>query len=205
MAFFELTDDIALYQWDSGVTLTINGELGDEQFVHFTIPNTDEIYSLHPVGGVVEIPSQILQKSGIFTVYAFVVNESGDKTLVSEQFYILARPMPPEYIDDPTPVITYPELVQLVDDMDTLKAETEGLVADMETLQTKLSTWTATIDNTTGTPTVSVTMDDSGTHLAFTHLKGAKGAKGDKGDKGDVGVPTVTYDATNKRLTIVYS
>lgn len=114
MAFFTLTDNTSLYQWDSGVTLTVDSALSDEGFVHFTIPNTEEIYSLHPVGGLVEIPSQILQKSGTFTVYAFVVNESGDKTLVSEQFYVLARPMPPEYVDDPTPVITYPELVTLV-------------------------------------------------------------------------------------------
>lgn len=205
MAYFNLEIKEQLWQWDSGIWLECDALLTDDDYVHFVNEGSDEVLSLHPVDGRVQIPNQILEKSGSFNVYAYVQDGESGKTLVRESFYVLSRPVPPEYISDPTPVISYPELVELVEDMDTLKAETEALVADMETLQTELSTWTATIDNTTGTPTVSITMDENGTHLAFTHLKGAKGSKGDKGDKGDVGVPTVTYDASDKRLTIVYS
>lgn len=206
MAFFEPNDFTDLWQWDSGLSLLCDTSLlTDEDYVHFSMMDSEEVLSLHPTDGVVQIPNQILENSGTLNVYAYVQNTDEGKTLIREAFYILARPQPPEYISDPTPVISYPELVELVSDMDTLKAETEALVADMETLQTELSTWTATIDNTTGTPTVSITMDESGTHLTFKHLKGAEGSKGDKGDKGDVGVPTVTYDASDKRLTIVYS
>lgn len=66
---------------------------------------------------------------------------------------------------------------------------------------------TATVSNTVGTPSVTVTASGSNTakvfNFAFTNLKGATGAtgpqgpKGDKGDKGDTGAtgPAGTYTA----------
>lgn len=44
-----------------------------------------------------------------------------------------------------------------------------------------------TVDDNTGTPSCTGSVQDGVLKLAFTNLKGAAGAKGDKGDKGDTG------------------
>ena len=44
-----------------------------------------------------------------------------------------------------------------------------------------------TVDDNTGTPSCTGSVQDGVLKLAFMNLKGAAGAKGDKGDKGDTG------------------
>ena len=44
-----------------------------------------------------------------------------------------------------------------------------------------------TVDNNTGTPSCTASVQDGVLKLDFKNLKGAAGAKGDKGDKGDTG------------------
>lgn len=44
-----------------------------------------------------------------------------------------------------------------------------------------------TVDDNTGTPSCTGSVQDGVLKLDFTNLKGAAGAKGDKGDKGDTG------------------
>lgn len=44
-----------------------------------------------------------------------------------------------------------------------------------------------TVDNNTGTPSCTGSVQDGVLKLAFTNLKGAAGAAGAKGDKGDTG------------------
>ncbi len=48
-------------------------------------------------------------------------------------------------------------------------------------------TATATVDNTTGTPAVTVTADGNALNFAFTGLKGEKGATGAQGPQGPAG------------------
>ena len=50
-------------------------------------------------------------------------------------------------------------------------------------------TATATVDNTTGTPGVTVTADGSALNFAFTCIKGEKGDKGTTGATGADGAP----------------
>lgn len=60
-----------------------------------------------------------------------------------------------------------------------------------------IGTVTATIDDNTGTPEVTVEQTDSGLEFQFKNLKGEtgpKGAKGAKGDPGEPGGPAVQID-----------
>ena len=53
-------------------------------------------------------------------------------------------------------------------------------------------TATATVDNSTGTPSVDVTKNGYNLNFDFKNLKGAKGdpgAAGEKGEKGETGAP----------------
>lgn len=120
------------------------------------------------------IPNLLLQFSGQFMVYGYIVGDDGALTLVQETFRIIARPIPPEYVYiESAEVITYPQLVKLVNDLNALK-------------QT-LSTWTATVDANIGTPSVDITMSASGTSLAFHNLKGSTGERGETGPQGSPG------------------
>ena len=182
MAYFTLDGYDALWQYDSGVMLDV---LIETDYVHFAIEGDSTVYSLAPVDGKVQIPSQVLEQHGKLSVYAYIASASLEKTLVTESFYILSRPMPPEYISIPSEVITYPELVELIEDMNTLKAE--------------LSTWSVSVSQTIGTPSGTVVIDEDGAHLTLA------GIKGEQGEKGDYGHPEVTYDSETKTLSIVYS
>ena len=53
-------------------------------------------------------------------------------------------------------------------------------------------TATATVDNSTGTPSVDVTKNGYNLDFAFKNLKGEKGDKGDRGEKGDTGATGAT-------------
>lgn len=72
----------------------------------------------------------------------------------------------------------------------------DGSWQDINQSVTGFGTPTATINNSTGTPSVSVTAtgDNSAKvfNFAFTNLKGEKGDKGDKGDTGNVDWATLT-------------
>lgn len=126
-----------IFQWDSGLNIIVNGSLIVEegtQYVHFQHKGQSAIYSVAVVDGQAAIPNIILQTAGAFEAYAYVNDASYGKTLVRSEFSILPRPMPPEYIYDPTPVITYPQLVELVEDLTALKSVLENVSATTETL-----------------------------------------------------------------------
>lgn len=137
------------------------------------------------------IPNLLLQFSGQFMVYGYIVGDDGALTLVQETFRIIARPIPPEYVYiESAEVITYPQLVKLVNDLNALK-------------QT-LSTWTATVDANVGTPSVDITMSASGTSLAFHNLKGNTGEQGETGN----GIASITKTSTSglqDTYTILYT
>ena len=106
MAFFKSPP---LWRWDSDVYMDVADALTDSDYVHFS--RGASIYSLHPSNGKVAIPNVLLQAAGRFDVYAYL---NATKTLIKESFNVEDRPQPPEYVYNPTPVITYPELVELV-------------------------------------------------------------------------------------------
>lgn len=65
-------------------------------------------------------------------------------------------------------------------------------------------TATATVDNTTGTPGVTVTADGSALNFAFTCIKGEKGDRGDTGADGAPGEPgTAGKDAPTIKSCVI--
>lgn len=158
-----------IWQWDTNLELTTT--LNDNDIIQFRLG--DDTLSVNPVGGKATIPNQLLEKSGPLYVYAVKDDNGSSKTISKQVFDVKSRPKPAEYIEDPTPVITYPELVDLVTDLDTLKLN--------------LSIWNVEIDNTTGDPTGEVSFDDEGAHLILTGIRGPQGARGLKGDPGHEG------------------
>lgn len=163
-----------LYQWDTNQVLDVNGDLMEEdgqRYVHYKMATQGAIYSVAVSDeGTAAIPNILLQNSGELVAYAYILDGKTGKTLVEERFNIIARPMPPEYIYDPTPVITYPELIELVDDMNALKD--------------KLANLSATVDDSTGTPSVEVVEEDDGFIFEFHNLKGKQGEQGEQGIQG---------------------
>lgn len=146
-----------IFQWDSDLFLDANvsdiAEEGGVLYAHFQHSTASNIYSLEIQDGKVQIPNVLLQMAGAFRVFCYVNDETYGKTIVEERFNIVPRPQPPEYIYDPTPVITYPELVQLVEDLTILKTKLTMVDAMAETLPSdELAT---------------ATVDDSGDGLTF--------------------------------------
>jgi len=146
-----------IFQWDSDLFLDANvsdiAEEGGVLYAHFQHSTASDIYSLEIQDGKVQIPNVLLQMAGAFRVFCYVNDETYGKTIVEERFNIVPRPQPPEYIYDPTPVITYPELVQLVEDLTILKTKLTMVDAMAETLPAgELAT---------------ATVDDSGDGLTF--------------------------------------
>lgn len=123
-----------LWKYDAGIFLEIKVEIPEEEFVHFQSVVTGKVYSLAPEGKKVQIPNQILAEGEGFKVYAYTTKNEYAKTLAMSRFEIKARPKPPEYIYDPTPVITYPELITLIEDMKQLNKMWSNPEATIEEL-----------------------------------------------------------------------
>lgn len=126
-----------IYQWDSDLYLDAEvADIADEDgtiYAHFQHSQSEDILSLEIEDGKVAIPNILLQTDGAFRVFCYVNDESYGKTLVEDMFTIIPRPMPPEYIYDPTPVITYPELVELVAKLTNVSASAESILSGQAT------------------------------------------------------------------------
>ena len=137
MACNILTFPLPIFQWDSNISLDVNASIISEdghQYVHYQHKGQTEVYSIEVADGKAAIPNIILQTAGAFEAYAYIADDAHGKTLVRTEFTILPRPLPPEYIYDPTPVITYPELVDLVEDLTALRDALSNVSASAETL-----------------------------------------------------------------------
>ena len=124
-------DKETLYQYDADIFMSCEDFSGLPEYAHFVnTAKPTEVLSMLIEDGQVQIPNQCLTEAGELWVYAY----TQDRTIVRDVFKIVPRPMPPEYILDPTPVITYPELVELVADLQAFSGDVEDIKNDINAL-----------------------------------------------------------------------
>ena len=178
MACNILTFPLPIFQWDSNIALDVNASIISEdghQYVHYQHKGQPEVYSIEVANGKAAIPNIILQTAGAFEAYAYIADDAHGKTLVRTEFTILPRPLPPEYIYDPTPVITYPELVDLVDDLTALRDALSNVSASAETLPAGSAA------------SAEATLSPDGLAFVFGIPQGEQGERGEQGEQGEQG------------------
>ena len=97
---FSLKDGKHLYQWDRERVLIIHDETIDQ--VHFensavTQAIKKDVYEAEGVR-VVDIPAVLLQYACVLTAYAFKCDAAREYTYVHEQFKVIERKQPDDYV-----------------------------------------------------------------------------------------------------------
>ena len=97
---FSLKDGKHLYQWDRERVLIVHDETIDQ--VHFENSAVTQaiIKDVYEVDGVrlVDIPAVLLQYACVLTAYAFKCDDAREYTYVHEQFKVIERKHPDDYI-----------------------------------------------------------------------------------------------------------
>lgn len=169
---FNLKDGKHLYQWDRERVLLVSDPTINQ--VHFTNDAVNQaikqdVYELEGQR-VADIPAVLLQCACILTAYAFVVeNEDREYTLVHEEFRVIARKRPDDYV----PPEEYNRWQDLAEE---LLQSVEGKVT--EGLQTAKES--GEFDGPTGPQGPQGEVGPQGP-------KGETGATGPQGPKGDTG------------------
>lgn len=92
------------YQWDADRYLIAKG-LPDGCEIHFASKKLPEpiALSLHELDGnlICDIPDELLQDTESFTVYAYLTDEHGSRTVYTRTFTVDGRPKPPGYVYTP--------------------------------------------------------------------------------------------------------
>lgn len=104
-----------LYQWDTGRTLEVDA---DCSMVHFCNPRVGG-FDVEVKEGCARIPDELLQKSGILSVYCFVGTADCGYTRVKEKrgFTVRYRPKPAGYVFSPTEQKTLQTVLDRVDEL----------------------------------------------------------------------------------------
>lgn len=156
-----------LYQWDTDqYFIQVEGN-----YIDYTI--NEEVYRVEVSDGKCMIPDELLQESGLHTVYECFKNG----TRSAYRFNVTERPVPPDYIYTPTRQETFEDLVNKVNDA----------VAEIEERAER-----GDFNGKDGN-------DGADGHNGADGEKGDKGDPGEKGEKGDKGDPGDPYDDTELR------
>ena len=156
-----------LYQWDTDqYFIQVEGN-----YIDYTIE--EEVYRVEVSDGKCMIPDELLQESGLHTVYECFKNG----TRSAYRFNVTERPVPPDYVYTPTRQETFEDLVNKVNVAVALMEER----AERGDFNGK--------DGNDGTDG----------HDGADGEKGDKGDPGEKGEKGDKGDPGAPYDDTELR------
>lgn len=156
-----------LYQWDTDqYFIQVEGN-----YIDYTIE--EEVYRVEVSDGKCMIPDELLQESGLHTVYECFKNG----TRSAYRFNVTERPVPPDYVYTPTRQETFEDLVNKVNDA----------VAEIEERAER-----GDFNGKDGN-------DGADGHNGADGEKGDKGDPGEKGEKGDKGDPGDPYDDTELR------
>ena len=101
------------WQWDAGCKLTAMG-IPEGNELHFyrdgmDAPLTLEVYRSKS-GLVCDVPDELLQVDEEFTVYANIIGENGNHTILEKTFVVKKRPKPSGYVYTPTEAKDYKDL-----------------------------------------------------------------------------------------------
>ena len=188
---FSLQDGKHFYQWDrERVLLVLDDEVTQVHFTNDTVTRAivKDVYIADGMR-VVDVPTVLLQHACNLTAYAYIVEgEDREYTLVHEEFRILARKQPDDYIP--------PEESERWTDLqeEVLQARDDAQKA-AEDAAASVITKTEIVDDD-----LIITYAD-GSSVNVGRVKGADGTmtfedltpaqieslKGEKGDKGDTG------------------
>ena len=177
---FSLQDGKRFYQWDrERVLLVLNDEVNQVHFTNDRVTNAivKDVY-IADGARVVDVPSVLLQHACNLTAYAYITeNEEREYTLLHEEFRILARKQPDDYI----PPEEHDRWVDLK--ADVLRAADDAQRAAEEATASVITKTEIVNDE------LIITYAD-GSSVNTGRVKGDQGEIGEtgpKGEKGDTG------------------
>ena len=157
----------SFWQWDTGQKLIVSDDVCCE--VHFCNGTDDcalvcEVYSQNGKR-IADVPNILLQTAKPISVYAYVQNENGERTICSNVFKVNPRPKPADYIYTETEVLNYKHVLGIAN-------------------SAKETAYSVRMDADNG-----VFNGEQGPQgeKGPQGERGQQGEKGDKGDKGDSG------------------
>lgn len=187
---FELIDGREmLYQWDTGVKVSVP-EGCDE--VHFSHLKYGVAFVVKVDNSTAFIPDEILRINGNVNIWGVVVEGDGRYTKVESDINIVSRAKPSDYVFTPTEQLTLQKLQKQIGDLNELDVEAETLVQAINvalvsggsggsgvSIKSIEQTTTSTKDGGINVLTITLTNDEK---VLFEVRNGSKGSEGDKGD-----------------------
>lgn len=127
------TEKNALWQYDQGMRLIVPTEYAD-CLVQFYTQSYPDGLAVEPYKEdenlCCEIPNQILMQSEKITVYAYTLTTNKAVTESRTEFIVRERPMPPDFVLEPTETITYSTAKELIRELNDTKEKYANVSAD---------------------------------------------------------------------------
>ena len=119
------------WQWDTGCKINLTGLTSVDELHFFregmNEPLTLEVYE-QGNQRLCNIPDELLQTAEDFEVYAYIIEEDGNKTIHSKSFDIKPRPKPVDYVYTETEVASYIDLEKRVEKLEIGGGGSGGVV-----------------------------------------------------------------------------
>lgn len=107
-----------LWQWDTGRKLTVDADCSQ---VHFSNKVFGRSIDVDVVDGIADIPDTLLQTDKELTAWAFVGTAENGYTKISKVFKVNKRNKPADYVFTPPEQTTLAEIMERLDDMESIQ------------------------------------------------------------------------------------